>query len=100
MYSMSYNSPELNIVHTIYILFNYFFSLQVMCMQYWPPSLEKKEVYGDIYISIDKEEQLANFHIRTFRIWKQNADVCKIISNHNLCIQLIFYLFKYLFQCT
>lgn len=50
--------------------------LQVMCMQYWPPALDKKEVYGDIYIGIDKEEQLANFHIRTFRIWKQNEDVC------------------------
>lgn len=46
-----------------------------MCMQYWPPALDKKEVYGDIYIGIDKEEQLANFHIRTFRIWKQKEDV-------------------------
>lgn len=46
-------------------------------MQYWPPALDKKEVYGDIYIGIDKEEQLANFHIRTFRIWKQNEDVCQ-----------------------
>lgn len=48
-------------------------------MQYWPPALDKKEVYGDIYIGIDKEEQLANFHIRTFRIWKQNEDVCPVL---------------------
>lgn len=48
-------------------------------MQYWPPALDKKEVYGDIYIGIDKEEQLANFHIRTFRIWKQNEDVWPVI---------------------
>lgn len=50
--------------------------MQVMCMQYWPPALDKKERYGDIHIGIDKEEQLANFHIRTFRIWKQDVDVC------------------------
>lgn len=46
-----------------------------MCIQYWPPALDKTEVYGDIYIGIVKEEQLANFQIRTFRIWKQNPDV-------------------------
>lgn len=44
-------------------------------MQYWPPSLDKTEVYGDIHIGIVNEEQLANFQIRTFRIWKENLDV-------------------------
>lgn len=44
-------------------------------MQYWPPALDKKELYGDIHIGIDSEEQLANFHIRTFRIWKNDLDV-------------------------
>lgn len=44
-------------------------------MQYWPPALDKEEIYGDIHIGIDKEEQLANFHIRTFRIWKIGPDV-------------------------
>lgn len=42
-----------------------------MCIQYWPPSLEKTETYGDIHIGIVREEQLANFQIRTFRIWKE-----------------------------
>lgn len=46
-----------------------------MCMQYWPPALDKLEVYGDINLGIVKEEQLANFQIRTFRIWKLNDDV-------------------------
>lgn len=46
-----------------------------MCMQYWPPSLDKTEVYGDIHIGIVNEEQLANFQIRTFRIWKKKLDV-------------------------
>lgn len=44
-------------------------------MQYWPPALDKLEVYGDIHLGIVKEEQLANFQIRTFRIWKLNDDV-------------------------
>lgn len=48
---------------------------KVMCIQYWPPALDKTEVYGDIHIGIVKEEQLANFQIRTFRIWKQNSSV-------------------------
>lgn len=46
-----------------------------MCIQYWPPALDKTEVYGDIHIGIETEEQLANFQIRTFRIWKENLDV-------------------------
>lgn len=46
-----------------------------MCIQYWPPAQDKTEVYGDIHIGIYKEEQLANFQIRTFRIWKENAEV-------------------------
>lgn len=47
-----------------------------MCVQYWPPSKEKHEVYGDIGVSILQEEELANFHIRTFRLYKQDGDVC------------------------
>lgn len=48
-----------------------------MCIQYWPPSQDKTEVYGDIHIGIYKEEQLANFQIRTFRIWKESAEVSR-----------------------
>lgn len=58
-----------------FICFLFACILQVMCMQYWPPSLDKTEVYGDIHIGIVNEEQLANFQIRTFRIWKENLDV-------------------------
>lgn len=52
-----------------------------MCMQYWPPALDKTEVYGDIHIGIVNEEQLANFQIRTFRIWKENAEVRTELKN-------------------
>lgn len=50
-------------------------------MQYWPPALDKTEVYGDIHIGIVNEEQLANFQIRTFRIWKENAEVRTELKN-------------------
>lgn len=67
-------------------------SVQVMCIQYWPPALDKTEVYGDIHIGIVKEEQLANFQIRTFRIWKQNHEVSKCngrVQLHNwLCFAI------------
>lgn len=45
---------------------------KVMCVQYWPPNMETHETYGDIHINILKEEQLANFHIRTFRLYKKD----------------------------
>lgn len=52
---------------------------KVMCVQYWPPNMEVHETYGDIHINIVKEEQLANFQIRTFRLYKKNEEVnCSI----------------------
>ena len=40
-------------------------------MQYWPASKEKDETHGGISISVLKEEELANFHIRTFLLAKK-----------------------------
>jgi hypothetical protein len=40
-------------------------------MQYWPASKEKDETHGGISISILHEEELANFHIRTFLLAKK-----------------------------
>jgi hypothetical protein len=53
---------------------------KVMCVQYWPASKEKDECYGEqpeyqIYIGVMKEEELANFHIRTFRLYKMHNNV-------------------------
>lgn len=48
--------------------------LQVMCIQYLPNAKVKSENYGDLNISILREEELANFHIRTVRlVHKQNT---------------------------
>jgi hypothetical protein len=40
-------------------------------MQYWPASKEKDETHGGISISVLHEEELANFHIRTFLLAKK-----------------------------
>lgn len=42
---------------------------------------EKDECYGEtpehqIFIGVAKEEELANFHIRTFRLYKMHNNVC------------------------
>ncbi|XP_018368860.1 PREDICTED: receptor-type tyrosine-protein phosphatase kappa [Trachymyrmex cornetzi] len=46
--------------------------IRVMCVQYWPANKEKDEEYGGIGVSVLKEEELANFHIRTIRLYKKN----------------------------
>ena len=51
-----------------------------MCCQYWPASKEKDERYGEIYIGVEKEEELANFHIRTFRLYKMKNNVSNFIE--------------------
>ncbi|XP_055690657.1 receptor-type tyrosine-protein phosphatase kappa [Lutzomyia longipalpis] len=59
-------------VSAIIMLTKTFDFTKVMCVQYWPASKEKDEFYGDINIAIVKEEQLANFQIRTFRIYNKS----------------------------
>jgi hypothetical protein len=49
--------------------------IKVMCVQYWPASKELEETYGGISIGIMQEEELANFHIRTFRLCKREMGV-------------------------
>ena len=62
-------------VSCIVMLTKTFDFTKVMCCQYWPASKEKDERYGDIYIGVEKEEELANFHIRTFRLYKMKNNV-------------------------
>lgn len=45
-----------------------------MCVQYWPASKDKDEEYGGIGVSVLKEEELANFHIRTIKLYKKNGN--------------------------
>ncbi|KAJ8967654.1 hypothetical protein NQ317_011593 [Molorchus minor] len=48
--------------------------IRVMCVQYWPASRELEEIYGGIHIHVVNEEELANFHIRTFRLYKNDEN--------------------------
>lgn len=41
-----------------------------MCVQYWPAGKGREEFYGGIGVTVDNEEQLANFMIRTIRLRK------------------------------
>lgn len=66
---------------------------KVMCVQYWPASKDKDECYGElpeyqIYIGVMKEEELANFHIRTFRLYKMHNNVR--IASRYLFLTIIF----------
>ena len=40
---------------------------RVMCVQYWPAAKNREEIYGGVGITVEQEEQLANFMIRTIR---------------------------------
>jgi hypothetical protein len=40
---------------------------RVMCVQYWPAAKNREEVYGGVGVTVEVEEQLANFMIRTIR---------------------------------
>lgn len=51
-----------------------------MCVQYWPASKEKDEEYGGIGVSVLKEEELANFHIRTIRLYKKNKNNVSVFT--------------------
>lgn len=62
-------------ISAIIMLTKTFDFTKVMCVQYWPASKDRDESYGDIFIGVSKEEQLANFQIRTFRIYRKTGDV-------------------------
>lgn len=57
-------------------------------MQYWPASKDKDEEYGGIGVSVLKEEELANFHIRTIKLYKKNEnDVSRFIfATRKFCV--------------
>lgn len=59
-------------------------------MQYWPASKDKDEEYGGIGVSVLKEEELANFHIRTIKLYKKNEnDVSPFIVVHTEFLHFI-----------
>ena len=60
--------------------------IRVMCVQYWPAAKNREEVYGGVGVTVETEEQLANFMIRTIRLRKvsgQGAREHPVISSWN-----------------
>lgn len=81
-------------VSCIVMLTKTFDFTKVMCVQYWPASKDKDECYGElpeyqIYIGVVKEEELANFHIRTFRLYKMHNNVR--IASRYLFLTIFFF---------
>lgn len=70
-------------------------------MQYWPASKDKDEEYGGIGVSVLKEEELANFHIRTIKLYKKNEnDVSPfIVVTQNFCVFYIIMHVGYDIKC-
>jgi len=55
--------------------------IRVMCVQYWPAAKNREEVYGGVGITVEAEEQLANFMIRTIRL-RKDGEERKVIQFH------------------
>eukprot|EP00092_Neocalanus_flemingeri_P030931 GFUD01033593.1.p1 GENE.GFUD01033593.1~~GFUD01033593.1.p1 ORF type:complete len:788 (+),score=174.32 GFUD01033593.1:281-2644(+) len=55
--------------------------IRVMCVQYWPAAKNREEVYGGVGITVELEEQLANFMIRTIRL-RKDGEERKVIQFH------------------
>lgn len=69
---------------------------KVMCVQYWPASKENDETYDDLHIGIVEEEELANYCVRTFRIYKLNEKhVSFFVIVENFICWIIKYLIRY-----
>merc|ERR1719273_2395949 len=55
--------------------------IRVMCVQYWPAGKNREEIYSGIGVTVENEEQLANFMIRTIRMRKYGEER-KVILFH------------------
>lgn len=55
--------------------------IRVMCVQYWPAAKNREEVYGGVGVTVEVEEQLANFMIRTIRL-RKDGEERKVIQFH------------------
>ena len=55
-----------------------------MCVQYWPAGKNREEVYSGIGVTVENEEQLANFMIRTIRMRKVSVVWIEKYSVSNL----------------
>ena len=64
-----------------------------MCVQYWPAGRDREEEYSGVGVTVENEEQLANFMIRTIRLRKVSSEYAFTIRTHifkhpkaNVCV--------------
>ena len=59
-----------------------------MCVQYWPAGKNREEIYSGVGVTVENEEQLANFMIRTIRMRKVSIAFEKnqFFSSDPVCI--------------
>ena len=55
--------------------------IRVMCVQYWPAAKNREEIYGGVGITVESEEQLANFMIRNPQNYLTIDNTIQIKSN-------------------
>ena len=58
-----------------------------MCVQYWPARAGITDTYPTIKVELLKEEQLSNFMIRTFKLYK-TGQVFQIVFKVKVCFRL------------
>ena len=64
-----------------------------MCVQYWPVLVDREEEFGDISVTLLKEEQLANFIIRTIKL-RKDGEVRRVSADISVTGAAIKYLFS------
>ena len=52
-----------------------------MCVQYWPAAKNREEVYGGVGVTVETEEQLANFMIRWLAFLSFDNDTTILVEN-------------------
>ena len=52
--------------------------IRVMCVQYWPAAKNREEVYGGVGVTVETEEQLANFMIRSLAFLSFDNDTTMV----------------------
>ena len=55
--------------------------IRVMCVQYWPAAKNREEVYGGVGVTVETEEQLANFMIRSLAFLSFDNDTTILVEN-------------------
>ena len=68
-----------------------------MCVQYWPAGKNREEIYSGVGVTVENEEQLANFMIRTIRMRKVR-NIIKIIIFFSLPKEFFFVKTKIFFR--